>query len=129
MATYDATESGSSPMEKWESQLLKGCLELAIIGCLWPGTLYGLEILRRLQSGSDLALSASTVYPLLARMKAEGLLESEWVEAEANHPRKYYRLTPAGRERAREMARLWSRFSATLANLLSPLFEEKEEVR
>lgn len=127
MATNDAPESASYPMDKWEVQLRKGCLELAIIGCLWTGRLYGLEILRRLQSGSDLALSASTVYPLLARMKAEGLLESEWVEAEANHPRKYYRLTSTGRERAREMARLWSRFSATLGNLLSPLL--KEDVR
>jgi PadR family transcriptional regulator PadR len=114
MAITSPSDADSSPTDKWEVQLRKGCLELAIIGCLWPGKLYGLEILRRLQSDSDLALSASTVYPLLARLKAEGLLESEWVEAEANHPRKYYRLTPTGRER-------------TLGDLLTPLL--KEDVR
>ena len=112
-------------MDKWEVQLRKGCLELAILGCLWTGKLYGLEILRRLESGSDLVLSAGTVYPLLARLKAEGLLESEWVEeAEAGHPRKYYRLTAAGRRRATQMARMWSQFSSNLENLLAPLLKE-----
>ena len=111
-------------MDKWEIQLRKGCLELAILGCLWPGKLYGLEILRRLESDSELVLSAGTVYPLLSRLKAEGLLESEWVESEAGHPRKYYRLTPTGRRRALEMARMWSRFSENLEELLSPLLKE-----
>lgn len=125
MATSSTVDSsGASPMEKWEVQLRKGCLELAILGCLWPGKLYGLEILRRLEKDSDLVLSASTVYPLLARLRAEGLLESEWVEADVIHPRKYYRLTPAGRRRAVQMARMWSRFSASLEKLLSPLLKE-----
>jgi PadR family transcriptional regulator PadR len=125
MTSSIATDSPSaSPMDKWEIQLRKGCLELAILGCLWPEKLYGLEILRRLESDSDLVLSAGTVYPLLARLKAEGLLKSEWVEAEAGHPRKYYQLTSAGRRRAVEMAKMWSRFSASLEGLLFPLLKE-----
>ncbi len=123
-ATPAIDSAPASPMDKWEVQLRKGCLELAILGCLWPEKLYGLEILRTLESGSDLVLSAGTVYPLLARLKAEGLLESEWVEADAGHPRKYYRLTSAGRKRAREMAQMWSRFSTSLHDLLSPLLKE-----
>ena len=111
-------------MDKWEVQLRKGCLELVMFGCLWAGRLYGLEIMRRLESDSDLAVSASTLYPLLARMKADGLLESEWVEEETGHPRKYYRLTPAGRRRAIQMARMWSRFSATLQGLVAPVLKE-----
>src|SRR5215813_9035825 len=100
MATTKTTSaSAAEHMDRWEVQLRKGCLELAILGILWPGKLYGLEILRRLEVDSDLALSAGTVYPLLARLKDDGLLESEWVEAEASHPRKYYRLTPLGRRR------------------------------
>jgi PadR family transcriptional regulator len=119
-----ADSMGGSQMDKWEVQLRKGCLELAILATLWSGKLYGLEILRRLESDSDLVLSASTVYPLLARLKAEGLLESEWVEEDVVHPRKYYRLTGSGRRRAAEMARVWSRFSASLGTLLSPLLKE-----
>src|SRR5512137_734429 len=115
MTTSSSSESTSdSSMDKWEVQLRKGCLELAILGCLWPGKLYGLEILRRLESDSDLVLSAGTVYPLLSRLKAEGLLRSEWVEADAGHPRKYYQLTREGRSRAVEMAQTWARFSTNL---------------
>jgi len=119
-----SNQAGDSPIDKWEVQLRKGCLELAILAVLSPGKLYGLEILRRLESDANLALTASTVYPLLARLKADGLLESEWVEDDLVHPRKYYRLTPAGRRRAAEMARLWSRFTAGLNDLLSPLLKE-----
>ena len=112
------------PMEKWEVQLRKGCLELAVLGCLWAGKRYGLEILRGLERDSDLVLSEGTVYPLLARLKTDGLLESEWVEADAGHPRKYYRLTAAGRRHAMQRARLWSRFSTSLGELLAPLLRE-----
>jgi len=111
-------------IDKWEVQLRKGCLELAILGSLWDGRQYGLEILRTLKRDSELVLSEGTVYPLLSRLKADGLLESEWVEADAGHPRKYYRLTRTGRRRAVQMARLWSRFSASLAEQLGPLLEE-----
>jgi PadR family transcriptional regulator PadR len=111
-------------MDKWEVQLRKGCLELAILATLWAGKQYGLEILRRLERESELVLSEGTVYPLLSRLKTDGLLESEWVETEGGHPRKYYRLTPAGRRRAVQMARLWSRFTASLDELLTPLVKE-----
>ena len=120
-----ASPSSASHLDRWEVQLRKGCLELAILGILWPERLYGLEILRRLEKDSDMSLSAGTVYPLLARLKAEGLLESEWVEADAGHPRKYYRLTAVGRRRAVEMARMWSDFAFSLGDLLSPVLKEK----
>jgi PadR family transcriptional regulator, regulatory protein PadR len=111
--------------EKWEVQLRKGCLELAILAALWDGKLYGLEILRHLENGSDLIVSEGTVYPLLSRLKALGLLQSEWVESDAGHPRKYYQLTAAGKQRAVEMARVWSEFSTSLRKLLAPLMKEK----
>jgi PadR family transcriptional regulator, regulatory protein PadR len=120
------TTTQSSPMDKWEVQLRKGCLELAILASLWPGRLYGLEILRLLEQDSDLVITEGTVYPLLSRLKAEGLLDSEWVEADAGHPRKYYRLTPAGRRRVAAMGRIWSRFSASLNRLLSRVLKEEK---
>ncbi|MGA9042525.1 MAG: PadR family transcriptional regulator [Terriglobales bacterium] len=111
--------------ERWEVQLRKGSLELAILASLWDGRLYGLEILRRLESDSDLIVVEGTIYPLLTRLKALGLLESEWVESDSGHPRKYYRLTAPGRRRAHEMARIWVRFSASMNDLLAPLGKEK----
>ena len=123
MAQDGADEPGSP--EKWEVQLRKGILELAILASLWGRKLYGLEILRQLENGSDLIVSEGTVYPLLNRLKALGLLQSEWVESDAGHPRKYYSLTPLGRQRASDMARSWSRFSVSLNSLLVPLGKEK----
>ncbi|MGA2981289.1 MAG: PadR family transcriptional regulator [Terriglobales bacterium] len=106
--------------DKWEVQLRKGCLELAILAALWDGRRYGLEILRRLESDSDLIVSEGTVYPLLSRLKALGLVRSEWVASDAGHPRKYYALTPAGKQRAIEMAKIWTRFSSSMSKLLAP---------
>ena len=110
--------------DKWEVQLRKGCLELAIMAALWGGRRYGLEILRRLESDSDLIVSEGTIYPLLSRLKAMGLVSSEWVESDAGHPRKYYALTRTGRQRAIEMARVWKRFSSSMSELLAPLAKE-----
>ncbi len=112
-------------VEKWEVQLRKGCLELAIIAVLWDGRLYGLEILRRLESDSDLVLSEGTVYPLLSRLKTLGLVNSEWVESHAGHPRKYYALTPAGRKRGHEMSSIWTRFSSSMSKLLAAVGKGK----
>ena len=94
---------------------------MAILAALWDGKLYGLEILQRLESDSDLVISEGTVYPLLGRLKALELVRSEWVESDAGHPRKYYALTPAGRQRGREMAAMWTRFSSSMDRLLAPL--------
>ena len=115
-----ATPPEESP-DKWEVQLRKGCLELAILASLWEGKLYGLEILRRLESDSDLIVSEGTVYPLLSRLKALELVRSEWVESGSGHPRKYYALTPAGKRRVLEMAATWSRFSSSMDKLLAPV--------
>jgi PadR family transcriptional regulator, regulatory protein PadR len=111
--------------DKWEVQLRRGCLELAILAVLCEGKLYGLEILRLMESDSDLVVSEGTIYPLLSRLKALGLVQSEWVESDAGHPRKYYQLTSAGKQRAREMAAIWARFSASMSKLLRPLGRAK----
>lgn len=113
--------------EKWEIQLRKGSLELAILASLWDGKLYGLEILRHLESNSDLVVVEGTVYPLLSRLRALGLLNSEWVESDSGHPRKYYQLTAAGRQRALEMARVWAEFAGRMNGLLAPLKKELKE--
>ncbi len=112
--------------QHWEAQLRKGCLEMAILASLWQSRLYGLEVLRALSEKSQLEIAEGTLYPILSRLKAEGLLQSEWVEAEAGHPRKYYWLTPAGRRRAREMAEAWTAFSTNLSALMQPILGVKQ---
>jgi PadR family transcriptional regulator PadR len=113
--------------EKWVVQLRRGSLELAILAALWEGRLYGLEILRHLESSSDLMVVEGTAYPLLNRLRALGLVETEWVESDSGHLRKYYRLTAVGRQRTMEMSGIWARFSASMNNLLEPLNREKSK--
>ena len=119
------TPEGDSP-DRWEAQLRKGALEMAALASLWKGRLYGLEIIRFLESQSSLILAEGTIYPILNRLKTEGMLTSEWVEAEAGHPRKYYSLTEAGRERLGLMARAWFGFASGLSRLLEPVLEMQE---
>ncbi len=112
--------------QNWEAQLRKGCLEMAILASLWQSRLYGLEILRALSEKSQLEVAEGTLYPILSRLKAEGLLDSEWVEAEAGHPRKYYWLTKPGQRRIREMVGAWSEFAGRLTVLVQPIVGGKE---
>jgi PadR family transcriptional regulator PadR len=117
---------GDSP-DRWEAQLRKGALEMAALASLWHGRLYGLEIIRFLESNSRLVLAEGTIYPILNRLKAEGMLTSDWVEAEAGHPRKYYALTAAGRVRLRQMAEAWANFAGGLSQLLEPVLDQKSD--
>lgn len=103
----------------------KGCLEMAVLASLWHGRLYGLEILRVLERDSNLVLAEGTIYPILNRLRADGLMQSEWVEADAGHPRKYYQLTRAGRDRATQMAEIWIQFSAGLGRLIEPVLNDR----
>lgn len=115
-----------SPTENWETQMRKGWLELVILASLWKEKLYGLDILRRLETHSDLLLAEGTIYPILGRLKRDGWIDSEWVESEAGHPRKYYWLTAAGRRRAASMSRYASTFLARIDSLIEPILAKEE---
>src|SRR5438445_7513373 len=117
----------SDELGKWEIQVRKGGLGLAVLAILWPDRLYGLEILKRLDADAGMSIPEGTIYPLLSRMKADGLVDSEWVEADAGHPRKYYRLTDEGRRRVRDMARSWRAFAEGLERLLAPMDKESAD--
>jgi len=129
MAKTRTTAAEADQPDRWEAQLRKGAVEMAALASLWRGRLYGLEIIRFLENHSRLALAEGTIYPILNRLKAEGLLTSEWVEAEAGHPRKYYSLTETGRQRLRVMAEAWTSFSRGLTELLQPVLEEQENIQ
>lgn len=113
-------DSAEDELGKWETQLRKGGLGLAVLATLWTGRQYGLEILKRLEADAGMAVSEGAIYPLLNRLKTEGLVDSEWVEA-AGHPRKYYSLTALGRGRIRGMAASWTTFAAGLERVLAPV--------
>lgn len=107
-------------LDRWLSQLRKGSLEMVVLATFGNDRLYGLEILERLAA---LEVSEGTLYPLLNRLQKEGHLESEWETRESGHPRRYYRLTEAGRARAAAMAVRWRAYNEDLGDLMRPLTE------
>lgn len=110
-------------LENWQAQVRKGWLEVAILSILWKQRMYGLEIIRELEARSDLVVAEGTVYPVLSRLRAEGVVNAEWVESDSGHPRKYYALTPAGRKRTILLANHSREFLARMLALLES-FEE-----
>lgn len=119
------TKVADDHADHWEAQIRKGCLEMAILASLWKSRLYGLEILRGLERSSSLGLAEGTLYVILSRLKADGLVHSEWVDAGSGHPRKYYWLAAPGKDRLRSMARFWVQFSGDLDALLEPVLGRK----
>lgn len=96
--------------------LRKGLLEFLILGVVSSDTVYAADILKRLSS-TDFATQEGTLYPLLSKMRREGLLDYEWQESAAGPPRKYYRLTEAGKEQLREFRDYWG----SLTNLIEAI--------
>jgi len=105
--------------ENWQEQLRRGTLELAILLTVSAGPCYGLAIIQHLETFTDLIVTQGTIYPILGRLTRERLLESQWVEGEAPHPRKYYRLTRRGAERLHDMKDEWRAFTDKIARLMA----------
>jgi PadR family transcriptional regulator PadR len=80
------------------TQLRKGILELAVMGVLYGERHYGYSLIRVLAEHGSIALKEGTVYPILSRLDRDGLVRSEWAESGQGPPRKYYELTPSGRQ-------------------------------
>jgi PadR family transcriptional regulator PadR len=108
----------------WEAQIRKGWLEVAILATLWRGRLYGLEIIRELKKNSDLVVAEGTIYPVLTRLRNDGLVHAEWVEGTSGHPRRYYKLTAAGRKRTLTLAGHSNVFLEKMTALIKPLLAE-----
>ena len=106
-------------MRTWVSQLRKGLVELCVLGALDDGEAYGYEILQRLARADNLAITESTVYPILVRLAKEGVLEVRVAPSPSGPPRRYYHLTDAGRARLGEMHRYWHDLTAAVDSLLS----------
>lgn len=100
------------------SPLRKGLLEFLILRLVSGSKVYTADILQRL-SQTDFATQEGTLYPLLSRMRREGLLDYEWQESELGPPRKYYTLTAAGRQQLAEFRAYWH----TLTTLIEKLGE------
>jgi len=98
------------------SAIRKGLLEFAILRIVAGDKVYVADMLARLRA-TEFATQEGTLYPLLSKLRRDGLVEYEWRESDAGPPRKYYQLTAKGRAHLAELDDYWKTINATLTEL------------
>ena len=97
-------------------QLKKGVLELCVLALLSRGDGYAYDIASQLAEGID--MGEGTIYPLMRRLQDEGLVATYLAESPSGPPRKYYRLTDAGRSRLASQKAEWAAFARAVNAIL-----------
>lgn len=103
-------------VENAKSQMRKGMLEYCVLLLLRVKASYANDIIQELRK-ADLIVVEGTLYPLLSRLKKDGLLCYEWQESQQGPPRKYYALTDEGLKGLQEMNNAWNELANTVALL------------
>jgi len=98
------------------SAIRKGLLEFLILKIIAGDKVYVADMLQRL-SETEFRTQEGTLYPLLSKLRREGLVDYEWQESDAGPPRKYYELTARGRSQLAELNAYWKDINATIAKL------------
>ena len=92
------------------SQLRRGVVEFCVLAMVAKEDRYGFDIARALGAVESLSVTEGTVYPLLSRLRKEGLVTTSWRESDSGPPRKYYAISEQGRRALAEFIEEWSRF-------------------
>lgn len=98
------------PQDGLLTQMRRGTLQYCVLALLDEEERYGFDLVRALADVDGMVTSEGTIYPLLSRLRRDGLVESSWQESRTGPPRRYYRLTEAGRSALEGFRREWSRF-------------------
>lgn len=105
-------------VENSKAQMKKGILEYCILAIIQRGEVYATDILEELKS-ARLIVVEGTLYPLLTRLKNEGLLSYQWIESRSGPPRKYFRLTDEGRSFLNELGSTWNELTASVNRIIN----------
>jgi len=104
--------------ERLLTQMRRGTLEYCVLALLRGKERYAFDLVRALGAQGELVTSEGTIYPLLSRLRRDGLVETTWEESPAGPPRRYYRLTDEGRRALAAFADDWRRFRDAVDVLL-----------
>jgi PadR family transcriptional regulator PadR len=104
-------------IERNNAQMRKGVLELCILSIVSREDAYASDIIGKLKD-ARLIVVEGTLYPLLTRLKNEGLLSYRWEESTQGPPRKYYKITEAGQKSLEEMTADWREMVEAVEQLL-----------
>ncbi|MGN0641010.1 MAG: PadR family transcriptional regulator [Oscillospiraceae bacterium] len=102
------------------SQMKRGTLEMCALSVVSRGDCYGYELVNRISKCME--ITEGTIYPLMKRLKDGGLIDSYIVESNEGPPRKYYKLTEAGREELARLTEEWFEFTQSIDKLLKGEF-------
>lgn len=97
-------------VENTQTQMRKGILEYCILSIISRGEIYTSDIISELTK-ARLIVVEGTIYPLLTRLKNNGLLIYNWQESTSGPPRKYYTLSPTGHEVLKRLDTTWIELS------------------
>ena len=99
------------------TQFKKGVLELCVLTLLAVKDRYGYELVHTISK--NINISEGTMYPLLRRLTKEGYFETYLQESNEGAPRKYYKLTEAGKEKKDNLVNEWSLFVKGVEKILN----------
>jgi PadR family transcriptional regulator PadR len=105
-------------LANWDSQARKGVLVLIVMSALSGREYYGYELVEHILTCAGVQVSDGTLYAILIRLKAEGLVRTRWEAAERGPARKYYALTAAGRVLLADMKRAWAEIASGVDAIL-----------
>jgi PadR family transcriptional regulator, regulatory protein PadR len=97
-------------IENTQVQMRKGILEFCILRIISHGEIYASDIIEELKNARLLVVEG-TLYPLLTRLKNNGLLNYKWLESTGGPPRKYYELSAEGSTVLSELEKTWEDLS------------------
>lgn len=120
-------DRGGENKRSIERELRRGSLELAVLHVLSWGEAYGYEIVTKLvgKTNGALEITDGTLYPILYRLEAAGLVNVRWETLKRGVPRKYYQLTKAGRSELSRLTDEWSAFADAMTRLLHQRSEDR----
>jgi PadR family transcriptional regulator, regulatory protein PadR len=100
------------------SQMRRGTLQYCVLALLVNEARYGFDLVKELGEVEGMVTSEGTIYPLLTRLRKEGLVETSWQESPSGPPRRYYSLTAAGHAALEAFAKEWTRFRDAVDHVL-----------
>lgn len=102
----------------WLAQVRRGVAEQCVLALLTREEMYGFELARELGARGRIIASEGTLYPLLARLRRNGFVETSWRESNAGPPRRYYRLTRDGELALASFKKQWRGFRDAVDEIL-----------
>lgn len=113
-------------IQNTQSQMRKGVLEFCILSIIRQGEVYPSDIVDKMKA-ANLQILEGTLYPLLTRLKNDGLLTYRWVESNSGPPRKYFQMTERGLDFYGALEKTWNELADAVHALTAVPVESETE--